>query len=365
MGILFSELKNFTPLRRTPDRKLSGAFVLNALISATPIAILTEKRTGMAKTVNKTRSKKRSALVLINKRSGTVRSRGPEQVATLVREQLAPAFAPLDVELIDGDIMPAVKKAVAAKSHQVVIAGGGDGTIASVASELLGSGITMGALPLGTMNLFVQAVGFSPKLEEALDELAETEDAMIDVGEANGNIFLHQVSFGLQPRMARLRERIGYSSRLTKMWAAARALAVLVARPKMVRVSLQADGPPQRVKTPMLVISNNPLGAEANVSLPVSLDAATLGLYTLDKFSLPALLRLALDYLAGRMKNNPAVTAETVSHVTIRKRRGRFSRRGKPRSLQASMDGEVLLLQSPVRIRIKPKSLKVLVPRKV
>lgn len=347
-----------------PDRKLSGISMWKSLISGWSIANLVGKRRIMARTSSKRKSapaaSKRSALVLINRLSGTVRTRGPEEVRALVRDQLAPAFSQLDVELVEGDIMPALKKAVKSKSHDVVIAGGGDGTIASAAGELIGTGITMGSLPLGTMNLFVQALGFSATLEEALDELAEADEGMVDVGEANGRVFLHQISFGIQPRMARLREKIGYSSRLTKMLAAARALIVVAVRPKMVRVMMEHGGQTQRVKTPMLAVSNNPLGNEANPSLPVSLDGGTLGIYMLEQFSLSALLRLALDYLAGRIDANPAVNSDTAADVKISRR----SRRGE-KALQASMDGEVLLLESPVHVRIKPKSLKVLVPRKV
>jgi len=326
----------------------------------------TEKRFAMAKPRSiKTPRGKRAALVLVNQKSGTVRSLGADQVSDLIRQILSPAFSPLDVVLCDGDIMPDLNKALAAKSHDIVIAGGGDGTIASAAGAIMGSALTMGALPLGTMNLFVQALGFSSTLEDALAQLAHSETAMVDVGEANGRVFLHQISFGLQPRMARLRERIGYSSRLTKMLAATRALIVLAARPKIVRVILQADGPPRRVKTPMLVVSNNQLGAASNVSLPVSLRGGVLGIYALEQYTLFALLRLALDYLADRLSSNSSVSTETATHVTIRSRQGRFSRKKKRRSLLASLDGEVVLLDSPVRIRIKPQSLKVLVPRKV
>ena len=223
---------------------------------------------------------------------------------------------------------------------QVVIAGGGDGTIASAAGELLvGPASDHGSAAARHHEPVRQALGFSaPPRRCPGGTRARAEDALVDVGEANGRVFLHQVSFGIQPRMARLRERIGYSSRLTKMFAAARALLMLAARPKTVRVILQADGPPRRVKTPVLVVSNNPLGAETNVSLPVSLNGGVLGLYVLEHFTLPALLRLALDYLANRVTANPAVNAETVSHVTIRKRRSRFTS-SRPRAVAAGIDG--------------------------
>jgi diacylglycerol kinase family enzyme len=302
-----------------------------------------------------------SALVVINRKSGTVRSRGADAVRQLVEERLAPRFQPLSVILADGDILPEVRRARDGKTHDVIIAGGGDGTITSVASELLGSDRVMAALPLGTMNLFVQALGFTPVLEEALDQLGTATPKDIDVGLANDQLFLHQISFGLQPRMARLRERIGYSSRLTKMLAAARAVIVLAARPKMVRVLVDADGEMRRVRTPLLIISNNPLGRSDRPALPVSLEAGVVGLYALERFSVANVIRLGLDYLGNRIGRSPVVDARTAAKVVIARASRRLLRRTrKARGLLASMDGEVLVIDSPVTVTVKPKALRVL-----
>ena len=70
-----------------------------------------------------------------------------------------------------------------------------------------------------------------PDLAAALGQLHAAEVKLVDAGRANGRLFLHHVSFGLQPRMVRIRERLGYRSRLTKMLAAVRAsFAVLLKR---------------------------------------------------------------------------------------------------------------------------------------
>lgn len=301
-----------------------------------------------------------SALVLINEKSGTVRSYGAEQVRDLVRAEISKCFSSTEVVLFDGDIVPHVSKAISQKSHDVIIAGGGDGTICSAAALLVGSDITMGALPLGTMNLFVQALGFSPSWQEAITQFARAKPVQVDVGYANDRIFLHQISFGIQPRMARLREKIGYSSRLTKMFAAARAFLVLMMRPKTVRVLVEADGVRQRVKTPLLIVSNNPLGRSGHAALPERLDSGKLGLYVLDEFTLPRLFLLARDYLADRLHDNPTVDARTVEQVTISHRKFGRSNKAKPGALLSSMDGEVVLLETPVAVTIKPRALKIL-----
>lgn len=308
---------------------------------------------------------KPSALVLINQRSGTVRSWGAELIRETVERELSGTFSALEVRLVDGDIIPDVKSAISSKKYHVVVAGGGDGTICSAASVLIGSGVTMGVLPLGTMNLFVQALGFSGSWQEAVKQFSAAQPKLVDVGFANDRAFLHQVSFGLQPRMARLRERIGYSSRFTKMLAAARAFSYLAIRPKTVRVWLTAEDVTGRIKTPLLIVSNNPLGRSGHAVLPLSLSSGKLGLYVVDEFSLLHILRMAKDYLAGRLIDNPTVTARIADEVKIDSLRRQKARQLKPKAIVASMDGEVVLLNFPVTISIKKEALNVLAMPKV
>jgi diacylglycerol kinase family enzyme len=138
--------------------------------------------------------KRLSCLVVINRRSGTVRSRGAEKIRDLVELALADIFHPLTVQLVDGDVLPDIEAALKTGDTDVIIAGGGDGTISSAAQLVLQHGAILGALPLGTMNLFVRAIGFSSVLEEALQQLKQAQVQSVDVGVVNDKLFLHQVS---------------------------------------------------------------------------------------------------------------------------------------------------------------------------
>jgi diacylglycerol kinase family enzyme len=306
-------------------------------------------------------SKPLSCLVVINRRSGTVRTRGAEAVRDLVETSLVGTFHPLTITLADGDIVPHIEKALQAKSADVVIAGGGDGTISTAAELVMQHGAILGALPLGTMNLFVRALGFSPVLEDALQQMAKAKVQSVDVGMANNKVFLHQVSFGVQPRLARLRERMGYRNRLTKIMSSARALLTLAMAPRPVRVNLLLGNQHVRVTSPIIVVSNNMLGARHGASLPEKLDEGILGVYVLTDTSLRTLMRLARAYLFRQNPPETALLQHSGTSLTVKRRPGRLSSAKKRRkALLSSIDGEIVLLKNPVHLEIRPKALRVL-----
>jgi lipid kinase YegS len=83
----------------------------------------------------------------------------------------------------------------------VVVAGGGDGTLNEVATGLLGDREkapgAMGLLPLGTANDFARACGIpTDDPSAALAIVTGSEPKPIDVGEANGRVFVNLASGG-------------------------------------------------------------------------------------------------------------------------------------------------------------------------
>jgi diacylglycerol kinase family enzyme len=307
------------------------------------------------------RAKKPSntAVVLINPGSGTVRTLGRDAVEAAVKAHLDDAFTKLDVEFLEGNFEKRLKQVAASDAYQTIIVGGGDGTINAAAALLTDTGKIMGALPLGTLNLFVRALGFDTDLGRALDQLRDAKPKRVDVGIVNDRIFLHQVSLGLQPRVAKLRERYGYRSRFSKIYAGLRAFAVILFNPKSVRLKVEVDGEPRKLRVPLVVISNNRLGEGQTLFLQKSLDRGELGLYVLRDASPRHLFKIARAYLANRLADLDMLDATVANRLTITPR-NRFGRRRK--RITASLDGEVLRFDTPLEISIKPQSLNVLVP---
>ena len=79
----------------------------------------------------------------------------------------------------------------------VVVVAGGDGTVRLVASELAGTGVPLGVLPLGTGNDFARANGIPPDVAGALDRIIKRSTRAIDLLEVNGRRFVTAGGIGI------------------------------------------------------------------------------------------------------------------------------------------------------------------------
>src|SRR4051794_35025161 len=92
--------------------------------------------------------------VLIN-RGGGAASADPK-IGAKVAKALKKAGVDAEVELIGGGDCAVRCRAIAERRDELVVVGGGDGTISAAASALAGTGTLLGILPLGTLNHFAR-----------------------------------------------------------------------------------------------------------------------------------------------------------------------------------------------------------------
>src|SRR5579859_1221173 len=84
----------------------------------------------------------------------------------------------------------------------LVIIGGGDGTLSGVTRYFIGSGSTLGVLPLGTGNQFARELGIAADVGAACRVLTQGQVAEVDVGVAGGDYFLTVATVGLTTLVA-------------------------------------------------------------------------------------------------------------------------------------------------------------------
>jgi diacylglycerol kinase family enzyme len=130
-------------------------------------------------------------------------------------------------------------------------------------------------------------------------------------------------------------------------------------KPQSLRLKATIDGRNIELKSPAVIISNN-IYEDSMWLRPKTLDEGVLGFYAVSPMSKLELIRLGLDLLGGRWRDNMNVQEEHARSVRIEKYR-RLG--GKSQRITASIDGETVLLPLPLKVEILAQSLKVLVPR--
>jgi diacylglycerol kinase family enzyme len=291
-----------------------------------------------------------AALVFLNERSGTSRS----------RDAIAQAFAAVDipcqVRILNRHInLPAIID-YAASTGTAIVAAGGDGTVNCIASAVVEKHpeASFGVLPVGTLNHFAKDMKLPLTLEAAARVIGAGVTRQVDAGEVNGHLFVNNSSIGFYPGMVLQRERlrkVGWNKWASLLIASLRAF--LRFRHLRVRVTL-SNGECLHRTTPFVFVGNNEYTMEGIAAgTRERLDTGRLYLYMAPGANRLSLLRLTLAALRNKVRESPNFESLCVEAFTVDHRR---------RTAHVALDGEVVRTKGPLHYRIRPLALKVLVP---
>jgi len=261
-----------------------------------------------------------------------------------------------EIELAHGgdEISAAVGNAVA-RRPRLIVAGGGDGTVSTVAATLVDTGIAFGVLPLGTLNHFAKDLGIPLELDGAVAVLAHGESARVDVGEVNGRIFVNNSGLGLYPDIVHDRERQQKRLGRGKWPAFAWAMLAALRRYPFLAVTLVIDGKEVVRRTPFVFIGNNEYRMEGfAIGERSGIEDGLLSLYVAQRPGRWRLLQLALRALTGKLRQARDFDAVLATEIVVRSKKKR---------LRVAADGEVTVMTPPLHYRVRPASLIVMRPR--
>jgi diacylglycerol kinase family enzyme len=295
----------------------------------------------------------RRIYAVINCRAGTAAAAQREAVRQAFAESGGEDELESRVEICErpGFLVQMVRRAIAS-APDAIAAGGGDGTISTVANLLAGTNLRLGVLPLGTLNHFAKDLGIPLSLEEAVAVICRGAVRPVDVGEVNGRCFINNSSLGVYPEAVRVRERW---RPLVGKWPALAigALAVLRRLPAL-RLDLDFDGARARRRVPLLYVGNNEYSVEwPDLGGRERLDEGCLSLWLLGEANRLALVRSAFRLLGGTLHLAPEIEVRQIKTLSVQSRR---------RRLRVAVDGEVIPLRPPLYYRIRPQALHVYVP---
>jgi diacylglycerol kinase family enzyme len=294
------------------------------------------------------------ASVILNAAAG-LRPGQVQGEAARVRELFASVGVDADVRQVPGPQLVAAARAAAASSADVVVMGGGDGTIGAGASSLVGTGKPMGVLPLGTLNHFARDLGIPPAHEDAVRNVAEGAVRDVDLGEANERVFVNNSSIGLYPAAVSLRDAWMERQSTHKWLAMGRAALATLREFPVVRVTLRLEEGGVNLTTPMVFVGNNRYDTKLfSLGKRPALDGGELWVYLARDAGRFRFVRLVLRALVGRLDDSRDFQGIGLKEMVVEDRR---------RLLRVAFDGEVCHVAPPLRYRIRPRALRVIVPR--
>ncbi|HLM02415.1 MAG TPA: diacylglycerol kinase family protein [Pyrinomonadaceae bacterium] len=292
-------------------------------------------------------------IVIINAGSGT----GDKEEERRILDDIFKANG-IDAQINlarSGDEIVELAKRAASGEARTIVAGGGDGTVSAVAAELVGTEKILGVLPLGTLNHFAKDLNIPLDVEEAARTIFAGHAAKVDVGEVNGRVFINNSSLGLYPDVVRRREqrqRLGYG----KWYSLLRAAFKVLRRYPFIGIRLNADGKEIVTRAPFVFIGNNSYEMESfNIGGRTCLDAGHLSLYMTPRTGRFGLVQMAVRALFGRLRQAKDFVSMCTDEIWIETRR---------KQLRVALDGEVLMLETPLHYRVRPAALRVIVPAK-
>ena len=253
-----------------------------------------------------------------------------------------------EVALLEGpgtvDVAALARQAVADGADLLGVAGG-DGTQALVAGIAAEHGLPFLVISAGTRNHFALDLGLDREdPATCLEALTDGEELRVDLGVIADRTFVNNASFGAYAEVVR-----SPAYRDDKRGTTLQVLPDLLSGHHGARLTAQAGH--TRIDAPQaLLISNGPyeMSDVAGLGRRARLDTGTLGVVAIRVDS----ARQAIGLL--RRGHGQGLTMLTAEEVTVD---------ADAPQIPVGIDGETVMLPTPVRCTIRPRALRVVVPR--
>jgi YegS/Rv2252/BmrU family lipid kinase len=242
----------------------------------------------------------------------------------------------------------------AAAGHDVIVAAGGDGTINETVNGLAGTRMTLGLLPLGTVNVFARELGISLRLEEAWRVLETGTPRTVDLGVAEygaqRRFFVQLAGIGLDARAVRMtswkwKKRVGP---LSYVWAGLKALREQTADVEVIAADIGVTA-----RGAAVLIGNGRLYGGSFCLFPEArLDDGLLDVCVFEHGGYFHALRYGLGVLSNSHTRMYGVRYFRTGHFVCR------AASLAPLELDGEDAGD-----APVEFRVALKALRVIVPR--
>ncbi|MGZ8901660.1 MAG: diacylglycerol/lipid kinase family protein [Limisphaerales bacterium] len=277
-----------------------------------------------------------------------------EAIAEEIRTGFADEGSEALVRLSPSKELEVTARALLQQNVGAIIAGGGDGTVSTLAEICVREGMPLGVLPLGTRNHFGRDMELPRDTRGSIRCIAAGKTRRIDAGSVNGRIFINNSSIGAYPRAVEQRDELRLRFGLRKHVAGMIATLRIFSQRPLVDAVVELDGRTERHTGPFVFVGNNVYSVKLfSVNLRSSLSEGKLCVYTTRGNGVSGLLRLLWLSLWNRLEPSRDFEMRCGTEVVIRLRKA---------TVRVSKDGEVLRMKTPLHYKIQPGALEVFVP---
>lgn len=235
-----------------------------------------------------------------------------------------------------------------ADGYHGIIAAGGDGTVALIADQLLGSDVALGILPMGSVMNMARMVGVPRDLEGAARLIAAGHIRNMDIGVHDGEPFYEAASVGMNAaifKQVQQADEGDYRGLVRAIFTAFRY------RPA--RMEIRLDRGTLHTRALMVTVSNGPYtGAGFTVAPDAHLDDGLFDVNVFRHFSKLDLIRHFVSIAFGRRAYSPLVRIYRSARVRI----------AGSRPLPARADSRDLGT-TPVEFEVRGGALRVFAPK--
>lgn len=239
------------------------------------------------------------------------------------------------------------------KSIDMVIVGGGDGTINSIVNILVNYHLPLGILPLGTANDLARTLNIPSAIADACKVIAQGYSKAIDLGKVNDIYFLNVASLGLSVEITQQLTK-GAKSRWGILAYGLTALKVL-SQTRPFHANIQINGQSHYVKTLQIAVGNGRYyGGGMMIADDALIDDQRLDVYSLEVQHWWQIFPLVYHLPQGQQKILPWVRSLEGQTVEIHTSR--------PRPINT--DGEITT-ETPAVFSVVPQAIEVFVPEPV
>lgn len=275
----------------------------------------------------------------------------PDNVRTTIERAFAERDKEIVVDLLPPEQIEAAVQDAATSDVDVVIVGGGDGTIRTAARHLMHTDKVLGILPLGTMNRLAKDLEIPLDLAGAAAFLADATPSKIDVAKVNDSIFLCNSIMGATLRYsvgrARLRGKPA-TERIPKYLGLIRGILS-----NRRRLSIIVDHGTDRlaIRALSVVVTNNGYDENTTWLRRPKLDGGKLTMYVSKHRNGWGMAKAVARALIGRWDGDPEMAKLTGTSFVIHSRSTRK---------RLGNDGELSKFDTPLKYEIEPRALNVL-----